>query len=91
MSDTTAPPATADAAEVRTWLRECVATYVRLPAEDIDVNLPLSEYGLDSVYVLSLCADIEDRYGIEVEPTLLWDHPAIGPIAEALTPLLAAR
>ncbi|CAM5421566.1 phosphopantetheine-binding protein [Streptomyces avidinii] len=55
MSDITDAPATADATEVRAWLRECVATYVRLPAEDIDENLPLSEYGLDSVYVLSLC------------------------------------
>jgi acyl carrier protein len=91
MSDITDDPATVDTAEIREWLRSCVATYVRLPAEDIDIDLPLSEYGLDSVYVLSLCADIEDRYGIEVEPTLLWDHPAVSPLADALTPLLAAR
>ena len=91
MSDITDRPATVDTAEIREWLRGCVAAYVRLPAEDIDVDLPLSEYGLDSVYVLSLCADIEDRYGVEVEPTLLWDHPAVGPRADALTPLLAGR
>ncbi|MCW7945674.1 polyketide synthase [Streptomyces hygroscopicus] len=91
MSDITDRPDTADAEELREWLRGCVAEYVRRPAEDIDTDLPLSEYGLDSVYVLSLCADIEDRYGIEVEPTLLWDHPAIGPLADALTPLLAGR
>ncbi|MET7350964.1 acyl carrier protein [Streptomyces mirabilis] len=91
MSDITDRPGTTDAAEIREWLRGCVAVYVRIPAEDIDTDLPMSEYGLDSVYVLSLCADIEDRYGIEVEPTLLWDHPAIGPLADALTPLLADR
>ncbi|MEV7116675.1 acyl carrier protein [Streptomyces anulatus] len=88
MSDITDRPDTVDTAEIREWLRNCVAAYVRLPVEDINVDLPLSEYGLDSVYVLSLCADIEDRYGIEVEPTLLWDHPAIGPLADALTPLI---
>ena len=91
MSDVTDRPAAPDAGEVREWLRGCAAAYAQRPAEEIDPDLPLSEYGLDSVYALSLCAEIEDRYGIEVEPTLMWDHPAIGPLAEALMPLIAAR
>jgi hypothetical protein len=40
------------------------------------------------VYVLGLCADIEDHYGIAVDPTLMWDHPALDPLAEALVPLI---
>ncbi|MFI9365449.1 acyl carrier protein [Kitasatospora sp. NPDC053057] len=80
-----------DTEAVRQWLRGCVAASVRIPEESIDFEAPLSQYGLDSVYVFSLCADIEDHYGIEVEPTLLWDHPAIGPLAEALAPLIAGR
>ncbi|MER6561733.1 acyl carrier protein [Streptomyces sp. NPDC001027] len=89
MAETTDHADAVDTEEIRQWLRGCVAASVRLPTENIDFEVPLSEYGLDSVYVLSLCADIEDRYGIEVEPTLLWDHPAIGPLADALTPLIA--
>lgn len=91
MTETTDHADAVDTDEIRQWLRGCVAASVRIPAENIDFEAPLSEYGLDSVYVLSLCADIEDRYGIEVEPTLLWDHPAIGPLADALSPLIAGR
>jgi acyl carrier protein len=76
--------------EIQEWLRGCVAEYVQRSPEDVDVAMPLSEYGLDSVYLVSLAADIEDRYGIEVEPTLLWDHGAIGPIADALVPLVTS-
>ncbi|WP_433498943.1 acyl carrier protein [Sphaerimonospora sp. CA-214678] len=87
-------PAPADPAipaeEIRQWLCARVADYARCPVAEIRSDLPLSEYGLDSVHALSLCADIEDHYGIEVEPTLLWDHPVLGSLSEALAPLIAA-
>lgn len=89
MSELSAQRATATVQEVQEWLRGCVAAYVRLPVADIEPDVPLSEYGLDSVYVLSLCAEIEDHYGIEVEPTVMWDYPALGPLAEVLVPLIA--
>ncbi|QFR92240.1 acyl carrier protein [Streptomyces tsukubensis] len=91
MSEFTTQPLDISAERVCDWLRGCVAAYVRLPVEEIRADRPLSDYGLDSVYVLSLCAEIEDEYGIEVEPTVMWDHPSLGPLAEALVPLIAAR
>ncbi|HET9381760.1 MAG TPA: acyl carrier protein [Streptomyces sp.] len=88
MSDSLTRPVPVTADEVRQWLRDRVAEQVRRPAEEIRYDLPLTEYGLDSVYVLGLCADIEDHYGIAVDPTLMWDHPALDPLAEALVPLI---
>lgn len=44
-------------------------------------GVPLSEYGLDSVYVLGLSAEIKDHYGIEVEPAVMWDHTSLAPLA----------
>ncbi|QKW09292.1 acyl carrier protein [Streptomyces sp. NA04227] len=90
MSELTTQPETVSADEVREWLRARVAAHTGSPAEEIRVDLPLNEYGLDSVYVLGLCAEIEDHYGIEVEPTLMWDNPSLNPLAEALVPLIAA-
>lgn len=91
MSELTTQPSAVAADEVREWLRGRVAAQTGRPAEEIRPDLPLSEYGLDSVYVLGLCAEIEDHYGIEVEPTVMWDHPSLDPLAEALVPLIAAR
>lgn len=81
-SETESAPVTAQ--EVRDWLRECVAAHVRHPGAQIQDDVPLSQYGLDSVYVLGLCAEIEDHYGIEMDPALLWDHQCLGPLADAV-------
>ncbi|GAA3109816.1 hypothetical protein GCM10017687_22820 [Streptomyces echinatus] len=41
--------------------------------------------------MFGLCAEIEDQYGIEVEPTVMWDNTSLAPLAEALLTLIAAR
>ncbi|AKN68683.1 polyketide synthase [Streptomyces sp. PBH53] len=91
MSDLTTQTPAPTAAELVDWLRDRVAAQTGRPAEEIATDVPLNDYGLDSVYVFGLCAEIEDRYGIEVEPTVMWDHTSLAPLAEALLPLIAAR
>ncbi|MFI2612148.1 acyl carrier protein [Kitasatospora sp. NPDC018619] len=73
--------------ELGDWLTERVAFYLECPAEDVDRTRRLVEMGLDSIYALTLCGDIEDHFGIAVEPTLAWDHPTV----EALTAFLGAE
>ncbi|MEU5956278.1 acyl carrier protein [Streptomyces sp. NPDC047525] len=82
--DRTTPP---EAQELSDWLRERVAFFLECPAADIAVDVKLVEYGLDSLYALTLCGDIEDTFGIPVSPTLAWDHPTI----ESIVGLLTAR
>ncbi|MEU6644634.1 acyl carrier protein [Saccharomonospora sp. NPDC046836] len=83
----TRPPTTAD---LVTWLAERVAEYREVPVGQIDATVPLAELGLDSVYVLSLCGDVEDTWGLEVEPTVAWDYPTIEALAGYLHGELAA-
>ncbi|PXY23751.1 polyketide synthase [Prauserella sp. PE36] len=68
-------------ADVAAWLVERIAEYREAPAAEIDTTVPLAELGLDSVYVLSLCGDVEDKWGLVVEPTVAWDHPTIDALA----------
>ncbi|RFU41881.1 acyl carrier protein [Actinomadura logoneensis] len=63
------------------WLRERVAHYAQREPAEIDPSANLTSYGLDSVYALSLCGDIEDRLGLVLEPTVAWDHPTIEALA----------
>lgn len=74
--------------EVRTWLIQRVATYLRRDAAEIDTGQPLTEYGLDSLTALAISADIEDEFGIELDPMLTWDHPSIDALAAALTSMI---
>ncbi|MDI9894477.1 acyl carrier protein [Rhodococcus sp. IEGM 1381] len=69
-------------AHVADWLAERIGVYIGVPAGDIDRGALLSDLGLDSVYVLTLCGDVEDEYGLMVEPTLAWDHPTVDEMAE---------
>ncbi|SDD96615.1 acyl carrier protein [Actinokineospora iranica] len=77
----TIAPIPADLAE---WLAGRVAAYLDTTADAIDRDLPLAEYGLDSVYALSLCGDIEDTLTLVVEPTLAWDYPTVNAMAAYL-------
>jgi acyl carrier protein len=91
MSELTTQTPQPTAAELVDWLRDRVAAQTGRPAAEIDADVPLNDYGLDSVYVFGLCAEIEDRYGIEVEPTVMWDNTSLAPLADALLGLIAAR
>jgi acyl carrier protein len=74
----TAPQGTRpDPVELRAWLIDRVAEYLRLPADEIDPSRRLAEYGLDSVYALALCGDIEDYLDVRLDATVVWDYPSI--------------
>jgi acyl carrier protein len=70
--------------ELTTWLVGRVAGYLRRDTAEISPLGRLDEYGLDSLYATVLCGDIEDRLGLVVEPTLLWDHPTVDALTDAL-------
>lgn len=77
------------AASLKTWLAGRVAEYVRLTPDQIRSDIPLADYGLDSVYALTLNADIEDYLGLALDNALMWDHPTIDALSEVLIDLLA--
>lgn len=64
------------------WLTSVVASYLEVPATSISPDVPLAEIGFDSVHAVSLAGEIEDKYDIDVEPTLIFDYPTLAQIAE---------
>ncbi|WP_414942611.1 acyl carrier protein [Amycolatopsis sp. cmx-11-51] len=87
MSDADLTAIRLTAEKIQSWLVERVAHYAMIPAEEIESNVPLSDYGLDSVYAFALCGDIEDTLGILVEPILLWDVDTVAALTTHLTEL----
>ncbi|MCD7440502.1 acyl carrier protein [Streptomyces lincolnensis] len=71
------------------WLTECVASHLERPADTIDASVPLSDYGLDSLYALSVAAELEDHLDISLDPTVMWDNPTIDALSKALVEELA--
>jgi len=77
--------------DIAEWLTGRVASALAVEPDRIDPERPLADYGLDSVYALSLCGEIEDCLGFVVEPTLAWDYPTVTAMAGYLATELARR
>ncbi|KAF0960785.1 acyl carrier protein [Rhodococcus sp. T7] len=70
-----------DLAPVIGWLAGRVADHTERPVRDVDPHLPLAELGIESVSAVSLCGEIEDRWDLELDPTVVFDYPTIAELA----------
>ncbi|OMR21944.1 polyketide synthase [Burkholderia pseudomallei] len=84
-------PASAHSASIELWLIERIACYLQRAPHEIRPDTPLDEIGLDSVYALTLCGEIEEVLHLTVEPTIAWDYPTVAEIARELDARLAQR
>jgi acyl carrier protein len=73
--------------DVQAWLVARIVAYGKKAAGDFSVDTDFSEIGLDSVYALTLCGDIEDEYDIEIDPEIMWDYSTIRTLATRLEEL----
>ncbi|GAB2593908.1 acyl carrier protein [Streptomyces capparidis] len=69
----------------RDWLIDRLSLHLRCDRSRIAVDVPFTEYGLDSVAAIGLTGEIEDEFGIVLEPTAAWDHPTVAGLAALLT------
>ncbi|MBF6078063.1 acyl carrier protein [Nocardia beijingensis] len=75
-SDTITRPTT-----IQDWLVRRVADYTERAPHEVDPLVPLAELGLDSVSAVGLCGEIEERWSLEADPTLVFEYPTIAEIA----------
>ena len=76
-------PMTADAIEA--WLVNRLGEYLQIPSEEINVDEPFSNYGLDSMAAVKLAAELEDIAGRQLSPTLVWDYPTVRAVVQHVT------
>ncbi|MER7986302.1 SDR family NAD(P)-dependent oxidoreductase [Streptomyces noursei] len=95
-----APPAVvADTEELTERVSAVVVAKVcellKVTTDDLDVHVELSEYGLDSLVITQLVNMVNEALGLELMPTVLFEHPTIRAFSTHLTeehgPALAAR
>ena len=72
--------------QLQAWLQNHVAEVLEMKAEEIDLERPLGEQGLDSVDAVGLTGELEDLLDRELEPTLAFEYPSINALAKYLSP-----
>ena len=64
--------------------RQMIARTLKVDAGQIDLNLPVSEYGLSSITVTALLAEFNGRYATSVAPTVLFEFSNLGAFGDYL-------
>ncbi|MBB3120971.1 non-ribosomal peptide synthetase [Pseudoduganella violacea] len=85
-----AVPATAaapDAAQVRAALRQSFAAALCMDEQDVKLDLPLVDMGMDSIVGVEWVGTINKRYALDLQAALIYDHPTI----RAMAAFVAAR
>jgi acyl carrier protein len=72
------------------WIHAYVAEMRGMSADRIQRTVPLYKYGLDSASAVTMTGDLCDLLGVDVDPSVLYEHPTIERAAAHLSSLCEA-
>jgi acyl carrier protein len=75
--------------DIHHWIVYMLSQSTGLDSQDIDVTLPCTAYGLDSLTGVTLVGDLELWLNVSLSPTLLWEMPSIDRLVQYLADELA--
>ena len=67
------------------WLVTQIAAAAQLQPQDLDVDRPFAEFGMDSMQLFQLSGDLQKFLGREVSEIVAWDYPTIAQLSKHLT------
>ncbi len=66
---------------IQEWLVAYMAKLLDMEAGKVDLDTPVERYGLDSAAAIELVSELADWLGVELEPTIVFDHRTIRALA----------
>ena len=63
--------------EIQQWLQKKIAGETHTKPELILTNMPFTNFGLDSIVIVTLVTDLEDWLKLSLDPTIFWEFPSI--------------
>ena len=63
--------------DLRSWTRAYISRLSARPPDQIDLNQDLADLGLDSVDAVLMAGEMEQAFGIEIDPADALRHPTI--------------
>ena len=70
--------------EIETWIVRWLVDTAGVSEDSIALDIPFADFGLDSVDATDFSYDLEEWLGIELNVTVLWNHPTIVKMATYL-------
>jgi acyl carrier protein len=69
---------------IQAWIVDYVADVLALEPHEVAPDKPFDGFGLDSVTAVGMTGALEEWLGKRVDPMLIYQHPTISKLAEAL-------
>jgi acyl carrier protein len=69
---------------ISTFLTDRLAARIGVRPDAIDRDADLIELGVKSIDAVIVSGDLEDRFGIEIDPTLVFEHRTVNRITEVV-------
>lgn len=73
-----------DAAAILAAIREFLAERFDIPAERVALDAPLRELGLDSMMIMDVMLETEDRFGVKLMDLALPREPRLGDVVSLI-------
>jgi len=85
------PPSGRDKAAIASWLKQVIASYLGTSVDMIDGEMPLMDFGLDSLFVIRTFAHLRQALDIEADPATLAVATSIDDLACRIEDAAAER
>jgi acyl carrier protein len=67
------------------WCIRFISETFDLPAEEVYLDAEFQSFGFDSTALVGFAAELEEWLGMELPPSVLFEHPSIGQLASHLS------
>ena len=73
-----------DAPAIENWCVNYVSKILNIPKAEVDPNMEVDRFGLDSATAVALIMDLEQWLGLELAPELLFEYPTLAGLSQHL-------
>ncbi|WP_272010048.1 acyl carrier protein [Roseovarius sp. ZX-A-9] len=75
----------AAAPAIVSFLTDAIARFTKQPAAGISQDAVLVDLGLQSIDAVLLSGEVEDHFGIELDPATIFEHETLESFAQEVT------
>ena len=67
--------------DISNWIRTRIAKDIEKDASEVDPEVTFDQLGIDSLALLGVLGDLAAKLDIEIETSVLFDHPTIASLS----------
>jgi acyl carrier protein len=76
--------------EIQIFLIAYLTEALELGPDEVRAAAVFSDLGLDSATIIEMAACLSERFGVKVDPTLMFDYPTVSDVARELCEMLSS-